>query len=130
MPVETVAERFHGASASYFTVGAFEDGELVGTATFVRERGLKERHKGNVYGFYVAPVARRRGVGKALMTALLEKAGVATSLEQVRLTVSSRMSAAAALYRKFGFVSYGTELRALKIGDEYCDEDHMVLRIR
>jgi hypothetical protein len=35
-----------------------------------------------------------------------------------------------ALYRKLGFEIYGIEPRALKVGSEYVDETHMVLKIR
>src|SRR5947208_17116021 len=44
--VETIAIRFRDAAEGNFTLGAFEDNDLVGMATFVRETGLKERHKG------------------------------------------------------------------------------------
>src|SRR5882672_11385834 len=52
-PVETIALRFRGTGGDNFTLGAFVDGNLAGTATFVRDTGLKERHKGRIYGFYV-----------------------------------------------------------------------------
>ena len=34
------------------------------------------------------------------------------------------------LYRKFGFEVFGTEPRALKMGSEYIDEQHMILMLR
>jgi hypothetical protein len=37
--------------------------------------------------------------------------------------------AARALYRSFGFETYGTEPNALKVDDRYIDEDYMILRI-
>jgi RimJ/RimL family protein N-acetyltransferase len=37
--------------------------------------------------------------------------------------------AAIRTYRKFGFETYGTEPRALKVGSEYVDEHLMILRV-
>jgi hypothetical protein len=39
-------------------------------------------------------------------------------------------TAACALYRSYGFETYATAPRALKVGSTYVDEDHMTLRIR
>lgn len=128
-PVETVAERFRDTAGGNFTLGAFEAGKLVGTATFVRETGLKRRHKGRVFGVYVTPPARRKGIGRALIAALTEKAKRDSSLEQILLDVATE-SAARQLYCDCGFEAYGTEPRALKVGTRYIDEDHMILRIR
>jgi hypothetical protein len=62
--VETTAIRFRGMSADNFTLGAFEGDELIGIATFIRETGLKERHKGRIFGVYVTASWR----GKASAT--------------------------------------------------------------
>jgi ribosomal protein S18 acetylase RimI-like enzyme len=102
---------------------------LVGIVTFARATGPKERQKGNIYGVYVAPSHRRKGVAHALIAALLEKATSEPSLEQILLAVATGQHTAKQLYRSFGFETYGTEPRALKIGSTYIDEDHMILRI-
>jgi len=91
---------------------------------------VKERHKGHIYGVYVTSAHRRKGVGQALLVALLERAKRDSSLEQIRLAVASGQSAAKQLYARFGFETYGTEPHALKVGSGYVDEDHMVLRLR
>jgi ribosomal protein S18 acetylase RimI-like enzyme len=127
--VEATAARFR-EMAPDFTLGAFDGDVLIGIATFIREKGLKERHKGHIYGVYVAPSHRRRGIGRQLMDALLKRASADPSLEQILLAVSSRQPDARQLYRNFGFDTFGTEPRALKIADEYADEEHMVLRLR
>ena len=44
-----------------FTLGAFEGDKLIGMATFIRETGLKERHKGRIYGVYVTSSQRGKG---------------------------------------------------------------------
>ena len=128
--VEQAAARIRQTPRPSFTWGAFECGELVGIATFVKETGLKERHKGHIYGVFVKQAWRNRGVGKALIMALLNRAKEDGSLEQILLAVATCQEAAKRLYRQFGFESFGTELRALKVGTEYVDEDHMLLRVR
>jgi ribosomal protein S18 acetylase RimI-like enzyme len=125
--VETIALRFRDTPDGTFHLGAFEDGHLVGIATFMRETGLKERHKGRIYGVYVTATQRRRGVGRALIAKLLELAKQDSSLEQILLAVATRQDAARRLYSDFGFTTYGTERNALKIDSTYIDEDHMIL---
>jgi ribosomal protein S18 acetylase RimI-like enzyme len=129
-PVETIAIRFRDAHAGNFNLGAFEDGYLAGTATFIRETGLKERHKGRIYGVYVSPAERGKGIGRALLADLLETARQDSPLEQILLAVATSQTAAKRLYRDLGFEPYGTEPNALKVGSGYVDEDHMILRIR
>jgi ribosomal protein S18 acetylase RimI-like enzyme len=128
--VEAITLRFRNEPECNFTLGAFEDGKLVGTATFVRDTGLKQRHKGHIYGVYTACAQRRKGVGRALMASLLERARKDSSLEQILLAVTTSQEAARQLYRSLGFESFGTEPRALKVGSTYIDQDHMVLRLR
>jgi ribosomal protein S18 acetylase RimI-like enzyme len=127
---EQTAERLSQDPEQDFTLGAFDNGLLVGIATFVREAGLKERHKGHIYGVYVTASHRRRGIARQLIRELLHRAGQDTSLEQILLAVSTRQEAASALYRTLGFEHYGTEPRALKIGTDYVDEAHLVLTLR
>ncbi len=128
--VEETAARIRDMPSGGFMMGAFEDGALLGTATFIREPGLKEQHKGHIYGVYVAPSRRRKALGRSIISALLNKVKEDPSLEQVLLAVATCQEAAGRLYRKLGFETYGIEPRALKIGPEYVDEAHMILRIR
>jgi ribosomal protein S18 acetylase RimI-like enzyme len=129
-PVETIALRFRNSTEANFTLGAFENGTLIGMATFIRETGQKERHKGRIYGVYVSSTQRGQGAGRALMEELLERVKRDASVEQILLAVASPQTAAKRLYASFGFEIFGTEPNALKIGSDYVDEDHMILRIR
>ena len=63
------------------------------------------------------------------MAALLAKAKQDSSLEQILLGVTVGHGDAAALYRRFGFKTFGTEPAALKIDSQYADIDHMILRL-
>jgi len=129
-PVETIALRFRDTENGNFTLGAFVDNTLVGIATFARETGLKERHKGHILGVYVNFSQRRKGVGRALVRAIVERATRDLSLEQILLAVAADPTPASRLYKDCGFETYGTEPNALKVGSRYIDEDYMILRIR
>lgn len=113
-----------------FVVGAFQEGCLRGMAGFSREKGLKSRHKGRVWGVYVTPGARGAQIAYKMMQALLDRAMMIEGMEQVLLSVTVTQEPAIRLYRSLGFQKYGREPRALRIGDNYIDEEYMVLPVR
>lgn len=126
--LEETAERLRKGSAhGSFVVGAFVDGRLVGTAGFFRNSRMKTSHTGQVWGVYVTEAYRGRGIARALFTRLLELARAQPGLEQIHLAVATSQAAARNLYFSLGFKSYGRELRALRVGNEYVDEDYMLL---
>jgi ribosomal protein S18 acetylase RimI-like enzyme len=110
-----------------FLLGAFEDESLIGMVGFFREEGMKTRHKGFVVSMYVLPAKRGYGAGRALMQELIARARQIAGLEQLLLAVVTTNHAAIQLYLSLGFTVYGTEPRAMKAGEHYWDEDHMVL---
>jgi len=128
--IEQTAARIRAMQPSSFLLGCFEQGTLVGIATFSRETGIKEQHKGHIYGVYVGRSQRGKGTGSKLLTAVLNKARQDESLEQIVLGVGTYNEAASKAYSKLGFEIYGMEPRALKVGSEYIDEHQMILRIR
>lgn len=111
-----------GASVLF---GAFHDGVLAGSAGLHVYPGLKQRHKAELWGMYVAPSLHRRGVGAALLRAAIEHAR--TRVAVVHLTVLHANTAARELYRQFGFVSYGIERRALRHQGVDHDDELMAL---
>ncbi|QOZ33743.1 GNAT family N-acetyltransferase [Bradyrhizobium sp. CCBAU 53421] len=116
-PVGWFAERLERGAA---ILGAFQGSELAGIVGFVREVGPKRQHKGALVGMYVRQAARRAGVGRLLVDAALELA--AQSVELVQLVVVKGNEPACRLYRRAGFVEYGLEQHALKIGGRYYDD--------
>lgn len=127
-PLAWFAERIR-ESETRFALGAFDGETLIGSLMFTRETGVKQRHRGVITGMYVAPEGRGRGVGRALLLAAIERARAQAGVEQIHLAVVTRNRAAHALYASAGFAIYGTESHALKLGDDYLDEDLMVLRL-
>ncbi len=110
-----------------FVLGAFLDEKLVGLLGFFRRKGEKLKHKGVIWGVYVLPEARRKGLARALLTEALQKCRPLEGLEALLLTVVSSNHSARALYESMGFATYGQEHAALKIGGNPVDEDLMEL---
>jgi ribosomal protein S18 acetylase RimI-like enzyme len=131
-PLSQIAERLaRGAGRENVVFGAFgdADGCLVGIAALGRETGLKTRHRAHVWGVYVAPEARGRAVGRALMQALIAHARTLDGLERLTLGVEPGNEAARALYHALGFVTYGIEPQAYKLDGEYWDSELMSLAL-
>ncbi|MDN4074018.1 GNAT family N-acetyltransferase [Fictibacillus terranigra] len=127
-PIEQVKGNF-SADGSH-TFGAFLDGVMVGMVTLMQERHKKMSHKANIFAMYVTSRSRGKGTGKVLMEAAIQKAKDMKEIEKVNLTVVSSNESAKRLYSSLGFVSYGTETRALQVGSVYYDEDHMELFLK
>ena len=87
---------------------AVEDGHVLGTVTWCppispwRELAT-EQDQAEFRMLSVAAAGRRRGVGRALVTACLEHAR-AERMREVLLSSLPQMTSAHALYREFGFV--------------------------
>jgi len=100
--VETVRE--HLARAPHTVIfGAFAPG-LVGALGMYRDRHVKSAHKTHIWGMYVLPVHRRRGL-------------------------AARLLEARRLYERAGFRVWGTEPDALRDGGRSVVEHHMALRL-
>jgi len=120
-PLASFAARL-GSSAVF---GAFEGCELLGTAGFAVREGVKESHKGLLWGMYVRPDARKAGVGRRLVEAVIDFAR--RRVELLQLSLVSNNHKAQRLYAGLGFVAYGIERNSLKQDGRYFDEILMAL---
>jgi ribosomal protein S18 acetylase RimI-like enzyme len=102
-----VAARLGSDPENNFVLGAFVDGVLVGTAGFYRSKNLKERHKGHIWGVYATSAMRGTGIGRSIMSAVLEHAARVEGSEQIGLLVATTQAAAMGLYQALGFQSFG-----------------------
>ncbi len=121
------AREIEARLARDFVLGVFDGEALVGVAGLSRGTGLKTAHKALLFGMYLRRDYRGRGVADALMSLLIEEAQ--RTVEIVTLTVMSDNAPAVALYRRWGFESYGLEPRAVKEDGLYFDEMLMSLRL-
>ncbi len=117
--------RYTGWLTNSTVFGAFQNSSIVGIATFTVAQGQKESHKGLLRAMYVRPAARRSGVGRQLVQAII---GIARQkVEQIHLSVVSDNQPALRLYQSLGFQQYGLEKNALKHHGIYSDEILMSL---
>ncbi len=128
--ITDAGNRIRNFAPDCFILGVFDGEVLIANATLIRESNLKELHKAHLYGVYVSAAHRGLGAGRDLLHGIIDIARSIGGLEQLHLSVSTSNETASRLYRKLGFVPYGTEPHALKVGAAYIDEDHMVLRLR
>ncbi len=111
-------------------MGAWLDGELVGSAILRREPGRKFRHKANVFSVYVKPHARGQGIARAMMLEVIARARLLDHVIQLQIGVMSTQTAARSMYDSLGFKAWGFEPRALLIDGVFADHTHMVLHLR
>lgn len=128
--VEAAAARIGSPAPGSFLLAAFQEGNLAGTAGFYREQEPKSRHKGRVWGVYVTECCRGRGIGRQLMSTLIDRARPSPGLEQIILSATTEQTAAMQLYESLGFQRFGREPRALFVNGMYLDEDYLVLSLR
>jgi len=120
-PLSSFRERV--SSSAVF--GAFRGKELLGIAGFAQRKGVKEAHKGLLWGMYVRPEARKAGVGRRLVEAVIDFARQRVELLQLSLVKVNEQ--ARRLYARLGFVEYGVEKNSLKQDGRYYDEILMAL---
>jgi RimJ/RimL family protein N-acetyltransferase len=108
--------------------GAFEE-SLVGMLGLMRDRHRKSAHRANIWGMYVSPDHRRRGLGSALLHAAIAHARALPGVERIVLSVSSAAPGARALYELAGFRAWGDEPDAMRHQGAVTSEIHMALRL-
>ena len=128
LPIEEAAGRIPLPGGDDALFGVYQDGELMGCAGFLREKGAKESHKGYLWGVYLRASLQGRGLGERLTQTVIDWARPRVDL--LRCSVSSENLGARALYLRLGFVQYGTEPRAIRIDGRDYDEDHLVMVFR
>jgi ribosomal protein S18 acetylase RimI-like enzyme len=110
--------------------GAFAHDALVGITGVRREPLMKVRHKAVIWGVFVDPAHRRRGIAQDLLKAAEEHASQQWGCVQLTLCVNAQNPAAKALYASLGFVTYGEEPRAILVDGCYYDEELMCKPLR
>ncbi|HEX8253897.1 MAG TPA: GNAT family N-acetyltransferase [Thermoanaerobaculia bacterium] len=118
-----------GAAPDWMLFGAFAP-ELAGMAGLMRMRHPKMRHKMYLWGMYVAPEFRGRGLAAALLDRCVQHATSMEDIAWVQLAVSEAAPAARRLYARAGFEVWGHEPDALRWGGKTAAEEHMALRLQ
>ena len=104
------------------------DGRVVGQLGLHQDRAPRRRHCASI-GMAVHDDFQGRGVGSALMAAMVDLADNWLDLRRIELTVYADNPAAVHLYEKFGFAIEGTHRDYAFRNGEYVDA-HAMARLR
>ena len=124
---EDVRQWMEKAPAGHLQIVALLDGRLVGTAGVHPDKGRRS-HVGGI-GMCVHDEFQRRGIGAALLAALIEAADRWFNLRRLELAVYVDNEPAIALYKKFGFVIEGTR-RQDAFRDGAFVDSYMMARLK
>lgn len=108
-------------------LGARDAHGLCGVVGIAFESREKTSHKATVFGMYVMPDHRKRGLGVGLVRAAIALARARTGVRILQLTVTQGNHAAQHLYERFGFQVFGTEPFAVRVADGFVRKVHMWL---
>ena len=129
LSLDEIGERL-SLQAGRVVLGAFEEAQLVGILGLMREHHSKLAHKAFLWGMYVAPEWRNRGIGRELMGAALRRARMMPGVRQVYLGVNAVNLPALNLYEAMGFEEFGREPGFMLLDGKLYDEIHMVCILR
>ncbi|MBY0357732.1 MAG: GNAT family N-acetyltransferase [Candidatus Obscuribacterales bacterium] len=122
------SKKYLESSTNAFVFGAFAP-QLVGMIGFYRRQGLKINHKGVIWGMYTAPEFRGKGIGKSLMQSAIAQATGFGDLKELLLVVGGHNKSAHGFYSACGFKTYAIEPKALRVGEDYFDDECMSLKL-
>jgi RimJ/RimL family protein N-acetyltransferase len=121
------AERSLADPSSAAIFAAFVARAPAGMVGLVRMPREKIKHRALVWGMFVQPGYRGRGVGAELLGAAVAHARSWDGVRQVHLSVTTSSPGAQRLYERAGFVVWGREPHALAWNGTIVDEHHLVL---
>jgi L-phenylalanine/L-methionine N-acetyltransferase len=126
--LESVREQLTKSGEGDHLLVAEIEGEVVGVIGLHTSSRPRVNHKAEV-GMMVRDDGKGKGVGAALMQAVIELADKWLNLTRIELTVFTDNESAIALYRKFGFEIEGT-LRKYAFRDGEFVDAFAMARIR
>ena len=109
---------------------AESDGQLVGHAVLIPMALAATRHIVRLT-IVVHPGHQGRGIGKRLLTSLIEWARAAPGVRKIELNVRSTNTRAIGLYRSLGFEEQGRQLQRICIDEQtFIDDLEMGLFVK
>lgn len=104
--------------------------EIIGTLSFSAGKRRKIAHQGT-FGIDVDAAWRGRGVGSAMIEAMLDWGAAHSTIEKISLGVYATNERARALYRRLGFVEEGRSIMFFRDGPGvYADDIHMSMWVK
>lgn len=119
----------HRQKPTHLLLVAELDGQLVGHIDFYGGSRKRLQHTGH-FGMGISLPFRGRGIGKALLSRLIEWAESNPQLEKINLNVLSSNARAIVLYQSLGFVEVGRRKNEFKLSPgNYVDDVAMELML-
>ena len=126
--LESVRELLAKSGEGQYTLVAVVGGEVVGMIGLHTSSRPRINHRGEI-GMMVRDDWQGKGVGRALMQAVIDLADKWLNLTRIELTVFTDNEVAIALYRKFGFEIEGT-LRKYAFRDGEFVDAYAMARVK
>lgn len=123
--VEDTIRKFHESQKGIYLVAEYD--QKVVAHGFLKPLGVQSISHVAQLNIAVHPGWQKKGIGRKLMEALIERAKRADYLEKIELNVRATNHHAISLYKKLGFVEEGRQKNRVKIGDNYIDDIIMAL---
>ena len=114
-------------SAPEAVLGARDSTGLCGVVGVSFESREKISHKATLFGMYVLPDHRQRGLGAELVRAAVALARARSGIRILQLTVTQGNAGAQRLYERFGFREFGVEPFAVRVPGGFVQKVHMCL---
>lgn len=109
--------------------GAFSESKMIGCIGIYPATQIKMLHRSLIWGIYVKPEYRHRGIARSLMMEAISHARNKIKCSTIELCVVEQNIAAKNLFESCGFQAWGIEPMALRIDDKFYNEIHMKLII-
>lgn len=109
-----------------FLLGVFAEGNCVGICGFIKEEGIRTKHRGHLVQIYVRKAFQGKGIGREMISRTIDQAFDHIGLEQILLGVITENDQANHLYETLGFQEYGRIKQYLKVKDGYLDKRLMI----
>lgn len=110
-------------------MGAFADARMVAMTGCARLDKLKTRHRVYLWGVYVEPEFRGRGLARRLLQLAIAHSRTLTGVVTADITVLTSSMGALRLYQELGFKLWGTQPNSLLIDGVFYDEHHLSMRL-
>ncbi len=123
MRVDSVENRIRNLGQTDYEFVAELDGVVVGFIGMSQKQGRRS-HFGELF-IGVDSAHHNKGIGKALLTKMLDLADNWLMLERIELGVLETNPGALALYEKFGFIVEGKKKGTIRANGKFIDETIM-----
>jgi ribosomal protein S18 acetylase RimI-like enzyme len=103
--------------------------ELIAAASITRVKQPQFAHRARIWGVFVEPAHRDRGLGRAVLSAAIDLARSWVGVDFIDLSVSENAPEAQRLYESLGFEQWGREPEATEYEGKRYDEIYMTLKM-